>query len=211
MKGYGSHMTRRTNGKIKFELTKNGGRFNGELSYVEAELPDGFKVTLGLERNEDGVLRCIDFKISLQEDAKHPSKHLNSRYFQTLGFGELLAAAREKYVSMWELAIELKTQDKVDELLQEWSANGPNIIADEYYAAIAYEYETYVMKGLEQPIAQLAAELKENKATISSRVVEARNRGLLTKPKYGSFGGRLTAKGKKALGIEEVNSAKKGK
>ena len=204
-------MTRRTNGKIQFKVIKEGGHFNGQLSYVEAELPDGFKVTMGLERNEDGVLRCIDFKISLQEEAKHPAKHLNSRYFQTIGFGELLASARERYVSMWELVLELKTKDKVEALLDEWSANGPNIIADEYYAAIAYQYETYVMQGLENPITQLAEVLGENKATISSRIVEARNRGLLTKPKYGSFGGRLTTKGKKALGIEEVNSAKKGK
>jgi hypothetical protein len=54
-------------------------------------------------------------------------------------------------------------------------------------------------------------ELNENRATISSRIVEARKRGLLSRPKYGSFGGRLTAKGKKALGITEVKSAKKGK
>jgi hypothetical protein len=208
MKGYGSHMSRVNKRKIQFEISRPG-TFTGGLEYVAAELPDGFKVEMGLERNEDGVLRCVEFKMILKEDAKHPSKHINSRYFQTIGFGELLAAAREKYVSVWELALEVKIQDKVDSLLDEWASNGPNVIADEYYAAIAYEYENYVIQGLENPITQLAETLRENKATISSRVVEARNRGLLTKPKYGSFGGRLTAKGKKALGMEEVDSAKK--
>jgi hypothetical protein len=50
--------------------------------------------------------------------------------------------------------------------------------------------------------------LNSDRATTSSRVAEARNRGLLSKPKHGTFGGQLTAKGKKILGTDEKQSPK---
>jgi hypothetical protein len=44
--------------------------------------------------------------------------------------------------------------------------------------------------------------MKCDRETTSSRVVEARKRGLLTKPKHGNVGGVLTKAGFKALGME---------
>ena len=52
----------------------------------------------------------------------------------------------------------------------------------------------------------------EDRDTASVRLIEARSRGLLTSPSKGSFGGKLTAKGKKLLEAEGGDkNAKKGK
>jgi hypothetical protein len=64
----------------------------------------------------------------------------------------------------------------------------------------------FVRQGLENPITALAENYKWDKNTASSRVMEARARDLLTKPKVGTFGGRLT---KKAEHLLELNSKKK--
>jgi hypothetical protein len=58
------------------------------------------------------------------------------------------------------------------------------------------------MLGNDQPIAYLSELMKCDRETTSSRVVEARKRGLLTKPKHGNVGGVLTKAGLKALEME---------
>ena len=80
----------------------------------------------------------------------------------------------------------------------------------EQYAALAWMYEKYVLTGNGQPIAELSKYMNSDRPTISTRVAEARNRGLLSKPKHGTFGGQLTAKGKKALGFD-IKQPTKGK
>jgi hypothetical protein len=187
------------------------GNFDGSLSYLEAELPDGYKITIGLQSNEDGVLQCSSFKLTPIASDNAPENFINSRYFQLLGFGDVLISARKAY-GVWRQVIEEVYEEiEIDKLLELWKSQGPTAIDDKYYAALASKYEKALILGLENPINYLSEELQENRATISSRIVEARNRGLLSRPKYGSFGGRLTAKGRKALGITEVKSAKKGK
>lgn len=187
------------------------GNFDGSLSYLAAELPDGYEIEIGMQVNDDGVLQCSSFKLSPTEFASPQENFINSRYFQLLGFGDVLISARKAYGEWRNVIEEVYEEIEIDNLLQIWKSQGPTSIDDKYYAAIAWKYEKALMLGLENPITYLAEELKENRATISSRIVEARNRGLLSRPKYGSFGGRLTSKGKKALGITEVKSAKKGK
>ncbi len=187
------------------------GSFDGSLSYLAAELPDGYEIEIGLEQNEDGVLQCTSFRLEPIKDTKSPDSSINSRYFQLLGFGDVLISARKAY-GEWRVVIEEVYEEmEIERLLEIWTSQGPTAIDDKYYAAIAWKYEQALLLGLENPITYLSEKLNENRATISSRIVEARNRGLLSRPKYGSFGGRLTAKGKKALGITEVKSAKKGK
>jgi hypothetical protein len=185
------------------------GNFDGSLSYLASDLEDGYEVIIGLERNEDGVLQCLFFSIEWKDKKHLPYQNLNSRYLQTLGFGDLLASARTAYAEWGEIVREVYDDMEVDRILADWKSFGSTAIPDKFYAAIAFKYENFVYQGLDNPISALAEFLGTDRATVSSRVVEARNRGLLTKPKEGNFGGRLTSKGKQELGIEEKKNAKK--
>ena len=187
------------------------GNFDGGLSFIAATLDDGYEVTVGLERNDDGILQCLYFSVEWNDKNHFPGQALNSRYLQTLGFGDILASARAAYAEWGDTVNEAFEDLEVDRLLAEWKSYGSVAIPDKYYAAIAYRYEQFVLEGLDSPITALAAHLETDRATVSSRVVEARSRGLLTKPKEGSFGGRLTAKGRKELEMKEGKNAKKNK
>ena len=71
------------------------------------------------------------------------------------------------------------------------------------------------IRDRDNPITALAKFMNCEKSTASSRVMEARARGLLTKPKAGTFGGKLTAKCKEVirelLKNEGVNNDKENK
>ncbi len=185
------------------------GFFDGRLSTMRAKLDDGYEITIGLQENEDGVLQCTSLEIKTLNDKKMPSTSLNSRYFQTLGFGDILASARIAYGEWREVVGEAYEEIEVDRLLDEWKSFGSTEIPDEYYAAIAWKYEKFVLLGLDNPTAALTEFLHPvDRATVSSRIVIARNRGLLTSPKTGTFGGKLTPKARKALGMEKTNAKK---
>jgi hypothetical protein len=176
---------------------------------MRAKLDDGYEITIGLQENEDGVLQCTSLEIKTLNDKKMPSTSLNSRYFQTLGFGDILASARIAYGEWREVVGEAYEEIEVDRLLDEWKSFGSTEIPDEYYAAIAWKYEKFVLLGLDNPTAALTEFLHPvDRATVSSRIVIARNRGLLTSPKTGTFGGKLTPKARKALGMEKTNAKK---
>ena len=185
------------------------GFFDGRLSTMRAKLDDGYEITIGLQENEDGVLQCTSLEIRTLNEKKMPATSLNSRYFQTLGFGDILASARIAYGEWREVVGEIYEEIEVDRLLDEWKSYGSTEIPDEYYAAIAWKYEKFVLLGLDNPTAALTEFLHPiDRATVSSRIVIARNRGLLTKPKTGTFGGKLTPKARKALGMEKTNAKK---
>ena len=185
------------------------GFFDGRLSTMQAKLDDGYEITIGLQENEDGVLQCTSLEIKTLNEKKLPSTSLNSRYFQTLGFGDILASARIAYGEWREVVGEAFEEIEVDRLLDEWKSFGSTEIPDEYYAAIAWKYEKFVLLGLDNPTAALTEFLHPvDRATVSSRIVIARNRGLLTSPKTGTFGGKLTPKARKALGMEKTNAKK---
>jgi hypothetical protein len=185
------------------------GFFDGRFSTMRAKLDDGYEITIGLQENEDGVLQCTSLEIKTLNEKKMPATSLNSRYFQTLGFGDILASARIAYGEWREVVSEAYEEIEVDQLLDEWKSFGSTEIPDEYYAAIAWKYEKFVLLGLDNPTAALTEFLHPvDRATVSSRIVIARNRGLLTKPKTGTFGGKLTPKARKALGMEKTNAKK---
>jgi hypothetical protein len=137
-----------------------------------------------------------------------PTNAITSRTFQLLGFGRLLTSARKAYADWGDIVNEVHEDLEVERILGEWTALGPVQIPDIQYAALASMYERYVLTGIGQPIAELSKFMNSDRATTSSRVAEARNRGLLSKPKHGTFGGQLTAKGKKILGTDEKQSPK---
>jgi hypothetical protein len=184
------------------------GSFDGSLSYLEAELDDGYLIEFGLEQNEDGILECHSFNLYWPDTKVFPANAITSRTFQLLGFGRLLASARKAYAVWGDIVNEVYEDMRVEQLLKEWTALGPIQIPDIQYAALASMYERYVLTGIGQPIAELSKFMDSDRATTSTRVAEARNRGLLSKPKHGTFGGQLTTKGKKVLGIENKQTSK---
>lgn len=186
------------------------GNFDGGLSYLEAELEDGYLIEFGLEQNEDGVLECLSFSLHWPETKVLPTNSITTRSFQLLGFGRLLVSARKAYPIWGDTVSEVYEEIEVEKLLKGWTATGPVQIPDVQYAALAWKYEKYVLTGNGQPIAELSKYMNSDRPTISTRVAEARNRGLLSKPKHGAFGGQLTAKGKKALGFD-IKQPTKGK
>lgn len=183
------------------------GSFDGRLSYLEAELDDGYLIEFGLEQNEDGVLECHSFLLYWPETKVLPTNSITSRTFQLLGFGRLLTSARKAYAAWGEVVGEVYEEIEVEKLLRDWTAMGPTQIPDVQYAALAWLYQKYVSAGNGQPIAEISKFMNSDRATTSTRVAEARNRGLLSKPKHGAFGGRLTSKAEKLLQL----SSKKGK
>jgi hypothetical protein len=186
------------------------GSFDGRLSFLEAELDDGYLIEFGLEQNEDGILECHSFSLYWPETKVLPPNAITSRTFQLLGFGRLLTSARKAYPEWGDVVTEVYEEIEVEKLLRDWTAMGPVQIPDEQYAALAWMYEKYVLAGNGQPIAELSKYMNSDRPTISTRVAEARNRGLLSKPKHGAFGGQLTAKGKKVLGFD-IKQPTKGK
>jgi hypothetical protein len=187
------------------------GHFDGRFSTMYATLEDGYEIEIGLQENEDRVLQCTSLSLKSPDEESFPGTILNSRYFQTLGFGDILSSARLAYGEWREVVNEVYEEIEVDRLLNEWKSFGSTEIPDKYYAAIAWKYEKFVLLGLDNPTTALADFLAPlDRATVSSRIVVARNRGLLTKPKKGTFGGKLTTKAKKALNME-APIAKEGK
>lgn len=187
---------------------KGKGHFDGSHSLIRIKHKKGFDCILTLVRDLDGVLVCTGFNIEYPENLGIPKQTINSTFLQKLGFGELLTKAREIYMENNQILKDIREEDLVNELLADWTGMGPLGFPDEKYAALAWKYEYFVMLGLEQPVTALAEYLKSDKTTISGRIIEARKRNLLTTPKKGNYGGKLTNKGKKLLGIEVVNAKK---
>ena len=95
----------------------------------------------------------------------------------------------------------------IEREIEDWTAQGPDGFPDKKYAALAYLYVKFVKEGLENPIAAITETFGTDwdKNTWANRIVEARNRKLLTKPKAGRVGGKLTPKAEKVLGISKTD------
>lgn len=167
-------------------------------------------MTLTLQENEDGVIVCSGISLQyLNAGNSAPSNPINSRYFQLLGLGEALTTARDTYAEWANILDEVYSEMDIERSLNDWTLLGNQGFPDSKYAEVAYMYLKYVSQGLENPITVLADTFGGDKNTWSSRVLEARTRALLTKPKVGTYGGKLTAKAEKLL--PHSKSTKKGK
>lgn len=183
------------------------GHSDGRPTTYTTETDDGYSIAITMQENEDGVLVCSGLNIQYLEKAKTaPPNPINSRYFQLLGFGEILASVRKHYIEWGEELHSIYLDIDIENQVKDWTLQGPQGFSDEKYAAVSYLYVKFVRQGLENPITALAEFWNCDKNTASSRVLEARNRGLLTKPVAGTFGGKLTAKSEKLL---ELNKPKK--
>ncbi len=169
------------------------------------ETSDGYLIAVTLQQNSDGVIVCTGLDIHTLDKGKVPGRVINSRYFQLLGLGEILKSAREAYEEWAGILVDVYQEMESERETKEWGHPGPIGHPDIKYAHLAYLYESLVSKGKENPIDQLAQHMNCDRETASSRVSEARKRGLLTRPKQGVLGGRLTSKSKKLIGITKGN------
>jgi hypothetical protein len=170
------------------------GHADGSATSFTASNGDGYELTVTLQENVDGILVCSGLNIQLIDKERAPDVPINSRFFQLLGFGQILNEVRDAYVYWGETLSEIYFEIDIEREIKNWNALGPIGFPDEKYAALAYMYTKFVREGLENPVTALAEFMGCEKNTASSRVMEARNRGLLTKPKLGTFGGKLTSK-----------------
>lgn len=178
--------------------------FNGDRGTLSAEIGDGYEAEITLQRNEDGRLVCCRLAIDYTASKSAPAVPISSRFLQKLGIGEMLIEAKEIYVDVAKF-INIFTIGDEKRLLKEisdWTLTGAAGFDDKKYAAVAYFYVEEIMLGNDQPITYLSELMKCDRETASSRVAEARLRGLLTKPKRGNVGGVLTKAGLRALEME---------
>ena len=187
---------------------RNGKPDVGEPATFTTQTSDGYEIAITLQENIDGVLVCSGLDIQfLKKELSSPANPINSRYFQLLGFGEILATARKAYVEWADILDEVYTEMDIEREIEDWTAQGPEGFPDKKYAALAYLYVKFIKEGLENPIAAIAEKFGADwdKNTWANRIVEARNRELLTKPKAGRVGGKLTRKAEIALGISKTD------
>lgn len=164
-----------------------------------AETNYGYSIAVTLQQNADGFIVCTGLDIQTVDKKKVPSKVINSRYFQLLGLGEILKSAREAYEEWADILVDVYQEMESERETKEWGYPGPVGHPDVKYAHLAFLYESLVSKGKENPIDQLAQHMNCDRETSSSRVSEARRRGLLTRPKQGVLGGKLTKKARKLI------------
>jgi len=178
--------------------------FKGDKGTLSASISDGYEVELTLERNEDGRLVCSRLLIEYTATKSAPAVPISSRFLQSLGLGEMLKESKEIYLDVGKFVGDRydKEEKEIYKEIKDWQLTGSAGFEDKKYASVAYLYAEQIMLGNDQPIAYLSELMKCDRETTSSRVVEARKRGLLTKPKHGNVGGVLTKAGLKALGME---------
>lgn len=167
------------------------------------ETDDGYEIKVTLQKNSDGVLICSGLDIQYLKKEKAPDRPINSRYFQLLGLGEILQSARNDYLIWADTLTEVYQDMESERETKDWPFPGSIGHSDEKYAHLAYLYVRFVGMAKENPIDELAEHMDCDRETASSRVAEARNRGLLTRPKQGVLGGQLTNKAEKILGIKK--------
>jgi hypothetical protein len=67
----------------------------GDPTTFTTQTSDGYEISITVQENIDGVLVCSGLNIQfLKKNLSSPANPINSRYFQLLGFGEILASSR---------------------------------------------------------------------------------------------------------------------
>ena len=184
---------------------------NGGPTSFTTETEDGYQIKVTLQVNSDGVLICSGLDIQFKNKDKSPDRPINSRYFQLLGFGEILQSAREEYVMWAETLTEVYQDMEAESETRDWPYPGAAGHSDDKYAHLAYLYLKFIGQAKTNPIDELAQHMNCDRETAASRIAEARKRGLLMSPRQGVVGGKLTKKANELLGIKKGKNEKKTK
>lgn len=175
----------------------------GKPTTFTTETDDGYEISVTLQANEDGVLVCSGLNIQFKNKNLVSNRPINSRYFQLLGLGEILQSARNKYLEWAGIINEVYLDMDSERETKDWPYPGATGHTDEKYAYLAYMYVRFIELAKPNPIDELAQHMDCDRETAASRIAEVRKRGLLTRPKQGVLGGRLTSKAEKLLGIKK--------
>ena len=185
-------------------LHQDGKPDVGQPTTFTTETDDGYEISVTLQENEDGVLVCSGLDIQFKNKNLAPDRPINSRYFQLLGLGEILQSARNKYLELADIINESYLDTDSLRETKNWPYPGATGHTDEKYAYLAYMYVRFIGLAKPNPIDELAQHMNCDRETAASRIAEVRKRGLLTRPRQGVLGGRLTSKAEKLLGIKKV-------
>jgi len=175
----------------------------GQPTTFTTETDDGYEISVTLQVNKDGVLVCSGLDIQFKNKNLVSDRPINSRYFQLLGLGEILQSARGKYLEWAGIITEVYLDMDSERETQDWPYPGATGHTDEKYAYLAYMYVRFIELAKPNPIDELAQHMNCDRETAASRIAEVRKRGLLTRPRQGVVGGRLTSKAEKLLGIKK--------
>ena len=186
------------------------GEFDGSYSTITGELSDGYLIDVSLQRNEDGLLVCVGMNLRIESNQQINSG-INTRYLQELGIGRILNSAREAYVEAGGFLEGLSDFRESEKQIKEWPNPGAKGHTDEKYAHLAKVYENTILRGSKNPIDEMAEYMNCERETAASRIAEARNRDLLTRPLQGQLGGRLTKKAERLLAHSKKGKGKNAK
>lgn len=175
----------------------------GHPTTFTTETEDGYLISVTLQINDDGLLVCSGLDIQFKNKSSAPDRPINSRFFQLLGFGEILQSARKEYLYWADTLTEVYQDMESENETKEWPYPGASGHPDEKYAHLAYLYLRFISLAKPNPIDEIARHMDCDRETAASRIAEARNRGLLTRPRQGNVGGKLTSKAEKLLGLEK--------
>jgi hypothetical protein len=161
--------------------------------YALSRLPEGW--FLGLRLLPQGEPFPVVESILLLVD-RDQATGLTTGILRDVPLGEIMKNARRD-ASAVRRVISDEAAARVDEWLAPWrtGARGsrtkrPNVA----YAALAARYVELVRQGERAPAATLARQLGVSAVTISQRIREARELGLLTRTTAGTAGGELKPK-----------------
>ena len=143
---------------------------------------DGFAVSLGLDRRTLAVRELHIVPLASNADGE-----ITARWLRTLPFGKIVDA-------FWsEIAMDSAREAARD--VQDYAGDD----ADTRLALTARAYLALVDASHPQPTQVLADALGLSLAGMRTRIVNARQRGILSATEPGKGGGKLTAKGKRLL------------
>lgn len=175
----------------------------GQPTTFTTETDDGYLISVTLQINDDGLLVCSGLDIQFRNKSSAPDKPINSRFFQLLGFGQILQSARKEYSQWADTLTEVYQDMEAERETKNWPNPGASGHPDYKYAHLAYLYLRFISQAKLNPIDEIAQHMNCDRETAASRIAEARNRGLLTRPKQGILGGKLTIKAKRLIGLRK--------
>lgn len=190
----------RVEGHAPYTVLAPGVRVMGPYKdgfYAVSRLPEGWLLGLRLLPEGD-VFPVVETTFLAMDD--HEADGLTTGVLRDVPLGEIIKKARFDAAAVRRVVSD-EAAARVEEWLASWRvgargsrAKRPNLA----YAALAARYVELVREGERAPAAILARQLGMSAVTVSQRVREARERGLLTRTAAGTAGGELTPK---ALGL----------
>ena len=95
------------------------GHCDGRETTFTAENGDGYIISVTLQSNVDGVLVCSGVNIQYEDKSTSPTSPINSRFFQLLGFGEILNEVREYYIDFGNILDEVYREIDLENQLKD--------------------------------------------------------------------------------------------